>query len=103
MKKFELPKLWYVEGNTERKDAKDAWNKLNNNLGQSANYAFFENCFYYIDEYGKKAYAKKDPPSGYTEINCDEFLKYAICEVPIKPYVQSSEYNELLIKLLNNE
>lgn len=42
MKKFKLPKLWYVEGDTDRKDAKDAWNKLNSNLGQSANYAFFK-------------------------------------------------------------
>ena len=103
MEKFVLPKLWYVEGNTERKDAKDAWNKLNNNLGQSANYAFFENCFYYIDEYGKKTYKKKVPPTGYIEISYDEFLKYVIGEIPVKPYVQDSEYNELLIKLLKDE
>lgn len=100
MKEFKLPKLWYVEGDIDRKDTKDAWNKLNNDLGQSANYAFFKNCFYYIDEYGKKAHRKKDPPIGYTKISCDEFLEYVICEKPIKPYIQDSEYNELLIKLL---
>jgi len=101
MKEFKLPKLWYVEGDIDRKDAKDAWNNLNRDLGQSANYAFFENCFYYIDEYGKKAYIKKDPPSGYTEISCDEFLEYVIGEIPVKPYVQDSEYNAILIKLLS--
>jgi len=102
MEKFVLPKKWYVEGDTSRKDAKDAWNKLNHDLRQSGNYAFFSNCFYYIDEYGKKSYQKKDPPIGYTEITCDEFLKYVIHEKPIKPFIQDSEYNELLIKLLKD-
>ena len=41
MKRFILPELWYVEGDTNNIKAKAAWNDLNKDLDQSYKFAFF--------------------------------------------------------------
>lgn len=101
MKRFILPELWYVEGDTNNIKAKDAWNDLYKDLGQSYKFAFFENCFYYLNTSNIKSHTKKQPPEGYTKITCEEFLKYVINKED--PFTQTEEYNEILIKLLKDE
>lgn len=97
MSKFILPEKWYIEGDESRKDAKDAWNALfKEEPGQSSNWVFYEQCFYYLNNFGKKTYSREIPLK-YTKITIDEFLVHVIRE---KPFIQNQEYNEILIKLL---
>ncbi len=95
MNEFKLPELWYIRGDHTNEEATKAWNKL-----AGGGYTFLNDCIYYLGGRGEDKYTRGRPPEGYTEITLDEFLDYVINKKPYKPFIQDSEYNEILIKLL---
>lgn len=59
-KNFILPEKWYIEGDESREDVKDAWNDLfKGEQRQSISYAFYNLCFYYLNDFGKKHIVEK--------------------------------------------
>jgi len=98
--RFILPEKWYIEGDSHRKDAREAWNSLNVDKGESDNYAFYKGCFYFLDLTGNKEYTTGKLPDDYIEITLDDFLEYVVGIAPNVEVKEDPELNEILIKLL---
>lgn len=103
MKKFELPKLWYVEGDNKNEDMKKIWNDFADSINDDGHYSFLTNFYYFLDNKGQPAHSRNLKPINFTQITHQQFIDHVVNKGVTKSSTQDSDYNEILIKLLKNE